>query len=761
MDKLVKLPKFSYTELDFDTIITNVRNSIEEHPQYLDNWDDFLETNAGRMMLELNAFISEKVAAKADWYAREMFISTATQRDSIINILKLINYRPPLPTTSRVSVNMKLTKWAPSFNLPPLEKIDVPDKNGQLTVFECIEMASDGKPNYGYIHSINTGSKENKIYNITNIPFYQGRTITESDIFMDGVNNERFTLSNSSVIENTVRVKSLTTGKEFIEVESFISPEAQQNDITPSLRTIPYRVEINSNNYVDIIFGHEDLVEIPKRGERIEIKYRTGGGSNTNIVAGAIKNTKTYNINGERITVIYSNPNSAIGGSDTENIDEAKLIAPLKLRTANKTVTNEDYIITLDNHPSILHSQIISKDNEPREIFEKLGYFLPPLDTWIYICPEKEGLEETNPINYNKFFELSKTYEDHGIVDYEDIDLYPSKQTVLLKKYRQNAWTLMYVTIYDENFTTEWLASDSFIEGIDYSINKTTSELTRIQSVDGGNIPAPDNEADPLTLRVLYVNSDSLEEHRQKTIKTFTYNAAANSYIVTLAQQQTPNSLYPNREIEVWDKKMETRYQKNEDYIINYELNRLELTENTSISEDEKVLVYFADNWDPDRISEENMYLDYIKNKKMLCVDNHIKDSKYGVYDLAITIYTYKNMTNDVKNNIESYIRNAYNIKQQTFGENISKSEVSSHVMTYPGVRLAEVTYLGRDYNLYQNYLLDNITRNELEEVGAENVEFRIDASYNEILTLSWNEWTGIEVLENQRHGLIITFKEM
>src|SRR6056297_2131781 len=118
MDKLVKLPKFSYTELDFDSIINNVRESIEEHPEYLENWDDFLETNAGKMLLELNAFISEKVAAKADWYAREMFISTATRKESVINILKLINYRPPLPTTARVSVDMKLTKWTPSFNIP-------------------------------------------------------------------------------------------------------------------------------------------------------------------------------------------------------------------------------------------------------------------------------------------------------------------------------------------------------------------------------------------------------------------------------------------------------------------------------------------------------------------------------------------------------------------------------------------------------------------------------------------------------------------
>src|SRR6056297_1779786 len=148
MDKLVKLPRFSYTQLDYDTIIQDIRRSIEEHPEYLENWDEFLDTNAGKMLLELNAYISEKIAAKADWYAREMFVSTATRKSSLINILKLINYRPPFSRTARVSVSMKLTRWATSFSLPYIETLDVPDKNGQIIPFECIDMASDGKPDY-------------------------------------------------------------------------------------------------------------------------------------------------------------------------------------------------------------------------------------------------------------------------------------------------------------------------------------------------------------------------------------------------------------------------------------------------------------------------------------------------------------------------------------------------------------------------------------------------------------------------------------
>jgi hypothetical protein len=80
MNKLIKLPSFSYTSLDFDSIIEDIKQLIQEHPEYNQEWDDFLESNAGRMTVELVAFIMQKFTERADWIARELFISTATQR---------------------------------------------------------------------------------------------------------------------------------------------------------------------------------------------------------------------------------------------------------------------------------------------------------------------------------------------------------------------------------------------------------------------------------------------------------------------------------------------------------------------------------------------------------------------------------------------------------------------------------------------------------------------------------------------------------
>ena len=110
MDTLIQLPSFSYTELDFDSIIALVKQLIQEHPEYNQNWDDFLETDAGRMVVEIVSFIVEKLAARVDWNTQEYYLSTATQRESTIKLLKLISAKPHLQRGSKLNVNIHLDK---------------------------------------------------------------------------------------------------------------------------------------------------------------------------------------------------------------------------------------------------------------------------------------------------------------------------------------------------------------------------------------------------------------------------------------------------------------------------------------------------------------------------------------------------------------------------------------------------------------------------------------------------------------------------
>lgn len=749
-NKLIQLPDFTYTSLDFDTIINDIKALIREHPEYNNEWDDFLESNAGRMFTEITSYIVEKLAARVDWNTREMFVSTATQRQSLINILKLINHKPELPKASKVNVKMKLTKWVEPFSLSNREQILGYDTNGQPIKFECMQLASDGKPDYDFVYTVDTGDTNNRIMEIYNIPFYAGVSVSENDIFMEGIDNESFTLNRSPVIENSVRVYSLTSGKQFVEVDSFITPEAQQNDVPLNLKTIPYIIEIDANNKATVNFGPASLVMTPDKNERLEVKYRVGGGAKTNIVANAINMTKTYNVGGERATVLYTNPNPATGGADEENLELAKLTAPISLRSANKTVTNEDYVSHLEDLQYVLKVSVIGKENEPEEIYEDFGYFLPSLETWIYIAPNRENWETTSPKLYNKTMLIGRPYDRHDWIDYEDIELTALEQTTVLKKLRKYSGFARYVTLFDNlEATPTYLAADSFIEDVDYTIDEVRSEFTRISSVEGGSIPDEDR-----TLRVLYIYDDTWEEHRNNTVFTFTAD--------TVQLDTQPNGIYPAYGVTVQSPDLTETYEEGIDYTINYNNSQLTRLPTGDIGVGSSVIIRQANHWAQGQndLSEENDILSGIENKKMICVDNKIQDAKFGTFDIAATIYCYKNLRSTVEAGLEDYIRSLYTLDKREFWDDIRREEIAANIFSFDGVRYAEISYLGRDYVAYRKESLGQISESDLQDMNGLNVEHRIECRYDEILVLADDEWEGAEISENKRHGLIFRYMD-
>ncbi len=754
MDKLIRLPRFSYTSLDFDTIIEDIKALIKEHPEYNQEWDDFLESNAGKMTVELVSFIMQKFAERADWIARELFISTATQRQSVINLLKLINYRPALPKAAKANVTMKLTQWVPSFYLPIRDSIQATDINGSTINFECIELDDDGKPNYNYEHFINSGTVDAQIKEINNIPYYQGRTHVDQEIYLDGIDNEKYILSNYPVIENTVRVYSATTGKEHIQVNSFVSPEAQQPDVAADVDKIPpYMIEIDADNRMTIKWGSSQIVKTPGKGEKITIYYRVGGGANTNIVAKGISTTKTYSSGDKRITIIITNPKSAAGGANGDDIDEEKLIAPIRLRSAEKTVTEEDYITHLEDDANIMHVIPIGAENEPAQLKIDYGHALPPLDTWLYIIPNREDWTNYNPYEYNSLFEISRPYDVWQESDYEDIFFDSTIQTVFLKKLKKYYGHKLYITLYENTVEGSWwLTSPSFIQDVDYTLNKDSCEITRITTVEGGTIPSSTR-----TLRVRYIKQD-VTKFKEKTVKTFDIN---NKIYLGLFN----NKLFPSNEIKIYNNKMTVQYKEDVDYKIYWTSGIIELIVDKAILPGQAVIVYYTDNYDEeDKSSEEYNLLSIIKNKKMICVDNYVKESFITPFDISGTVYCYKNMRSNVTQNLESYLLDKYSLLNASFNKPILIPDIITDIMNFSGVRFFQPDYVGENYHLYKKYISDEITFEELDTLGAKNYfkeeNQQIPANYRTLYVLSNNEYDGDETIENRIHGLILKIKD-
>lgn len=104
--------------------------------------------------------------------------------------------------------------------------------------------------------------------------------------------------------------------------------------LSGTLSFAPAVVGANNNEPGQLL----QLADIPENGQEIRAWYRRGGGSNTNVPAGALSVLKDA-ISGVSVT----NPSTATGGNDEETLENALLRAPQHFRTLDRAVTATDY----------------------------------------------------------------------------------------------------------------------------------------------------------------------------------------------------------------------------------------------------------------------------------------------------------------------------------------------------------------------------------------------------------------------------------
>ena len=102
------LNRFQYVDKDHESIVTDVIARLKE--KYGEKkWNDFEEDNSGRMLVEAFAYVVDLLLFYLDRQANESYILTATERQNLINMCKLIGYRPSAaqPAVADITVSIK------------------------------------------------------------------------------------------------------------------------------------------------------------------------------------------------------------------------------------------------------------------------------------------------------------------------------------------------------------------------------------------------------------------------------------------------------------------------------------------------------------------------------------------------------------------------------------------------------------------------------------------------------------------------------
>jgi len=325
--------RLPYINKEYDAIRQEL---VARIPQLTDRWTDFNESDLGIVLLELFAGVGDMLAYYLDAQAAECYLPTARQRQSIINLCALINYRLHGPVAATTRVRFTLGQPAQRDITIPAGTVCRGQGLSEPIPFETVSDLV-----------ITAGLREGEVN------ARQGTRRTE--VFAGtGQAFQRLALTNPGVAHGTVTLS--VTGVTWQAVEHFA--DSGQADIH-------FRVDINGLDQTVLQFGDGKFGVMPPAGSTIAVTYLTTLGPEGNLAPHLITELPSpILVDGLPITATVDNPIPATGGTDAESHDHARLLAPAVLRSTWKAVTKADYQALCMAFPGIAKAQVLDLNDD-------------------------------------------------------------------------------------------------------------------------------------------------------------------------------------------------------------------------------------------------------------------------------------------------------------------------------------------------------------------------------------------------------------
>lgn len=315
-----------YTTRDYEGFRTLMLSKLRElMPEYT----DLRQSDAGVVILELNAMCLDILSYYLDSIAAECFLSTAVQRSSVMKFCNMLGYTPRFASAARYrQIFVKNDPTAP-LTIPAGTKVStyntVQNKVVYFTTTEDLTIPAgysgdetDNSGNYLYsvevLHGIFVNNEE--------LVRLSGNTPSQS-----------YALHYSPALVDdtlTVYVNNPVVGSEvWTRVDTFAGSTSSSK---------VYTLSVNDNNETVITFGDGSFGMIPANSQ-ILCTYYVGGGETGNVGIGSITRMAD-NLSAVKSTV---NVSQTVVGTNRETIDEIKVNAPIAHRNIWGALTVKDF----------------------------------------------------------------------------------------------------------------------------------------------------------------------------------------------------------------------------------------------------------------------------------------------------------------------------------------------------------------------------------------------------------------------------------
>lgn len=366
--------KLNVAELDFDAIKANLKDYLKAQAEFT----DFDFEGAGiNILLDILAYNTHYNSFYLNMVANEMFLDSASLRQSVVSHAKLLGYTPRSNTASQAIVDVTITK-------------QVSDPTTTLTLPRFTEFTSQSSDGIAYTFLATeeyVAANVGQVFTFSDVKLKEGSPVTYIFEVSDLTNPKQiFELPDESIDTSTLQVIVQKSPTELTQNNFTLATDSTEVTTTSEV----YYLEEGQNGKYRIYFGDDIFGKKLSNGNLVAVSYINTKGSDAN---GLNTFKMLSSLLGGSTTSTTTVTNSS-GGSVRELVEDIKFAAPKSFISNNRAVTKNDYITLINKkYPYFDSVNVWGGEEEEPPVYGKVFIAAKPRLGFEVTDSEKEYLK--------------------------------------------------------------------------------------------------------------------------------------------------------------------------------------------------------------------------------------------------------------------------------------------------------------------------------------------------------------------------------
>ncbi len=368
--------KLTITDLEFDDIKSNLKSYLSAQSQFADY--DFAGSGMD-VLLDVLAYNTHYMGYYANMAVNEMFIDSASLRESVVSHAKHLNVIPASVTASTAYLDMTFTPSGSPLSLSIA-------KNTKFTT-------SISGRSYTFTTTANkTIYPIAGTYSVTDLPIREGTIVNKKYTVNLADTTQRFIVPNRNVDISTITVQVQNSSSD-TAVTTWTNANALDVTTIASTQKVFWIQEVEEQKY-EILFGDGAVGAQLADANIIFIEYLVTSGLASNKASSFTAVGTVAGLSSANYTLTVAS--AASGGAEIESVASLKTNAPKLYQAQKRATTKEDYkAILLGERSDIESITVYGGEDASPAVYGKVYIAVKPNGNTAFSAATKDAIKNS------------------------------------------------------------------------------------------------------------------------------------------------------------------------------------------------------------------------------------------------------------------------------------------------------------------------------------------------------------------------------